>query len=57
VDSILIIIIASGSAKALKKMETSDVVVLTGATGCVGQRVVNILRKKGLPVRLLVFNL
>jgi nucleoside-diphosphate-sugar epimerase len=38
-------------------METSDVVLVTGATGGVGRRVVNVLRKKGMPVRVLVFHL
>ncbi|CAN6243695.1 unnamed protein product [Urochloa humidicola] len=37
-------------------METSDVVLVTGATGGVGRRVVDILRKKGLPVRVLARN-
>jgi uncharacterized protein YbjT (DUF2867 family) len=36
-------------------METSDVVLVTGATGGVGSRVVDILHKKGLPVRVLLF--
>jgi hypothetical protein len=36
-------------------METSDVVLVTGATGGVGRRVVDILRKKGVPIRVLVF--
>ncbi|GMP74239.1 hypothetical protein CsSME_00031707 [Camellia sinensis var. sinensis] len=37
-------------------MDTSGIVLVAGATGGVGRRVVNILRKKGLPVRLLVRN-
>ncbi|KAL6888968.1 hypothetical protein ACP4OV_009994 [Aristida adscensionis] len=37
-------------------METSHVVLVTGATGGVGRRVVDILRKKGLPVRVLARN-
>ncbi|EXC10939.1 hypothetical protein L484_004838 [Morus notabilis] len=39
-----------------EKMETSGIVLVTGATGGVGRRVVDILRKKGLPVRVLVRN-
>lgn len=35
-------------------METSGVVLVAGATGGVGRRVVDILRNKGLPVRVLV---
>ncbi|RVW83790.1 hypothetical protein CK203_041770 [Vitis vinifera] len=37
-------------------METSGIVLVAGATGGVGRRVVDILRKKGLPVRVLVRN-
>ncbi|RWR96305.1 NADH:ubiquinone oxidoreductase intermediate-associated protein 30 [Cinnamomum micranthum f. kanehirae] len=44
------------SSEPIKKMETSDVVLVAGATGGVGRRVVNILREKGLPVRVLVRN-
>ncbi|XVF25611.1 hypothetical protein REPUB_Repub13aG0226900 [Reevesia pubescens] len=39
-----------------KKMETSGFVLVVGATGGVGRRVVNNLRKKGLPVKALVRN-
>ncbi|KAI9197594.1 hypothetical protein LWI28_001283 [Acer negundo] len=39
-----------------KAMETSGIVLVSGATGGVGRRVVDILRKKGLPVRVLVRN-
>lgn len=35
-------------------METSGTVLVAGATGGVGRRVVNVLRKKGIPVRVLV---
>lgn len=38
----------------VKAMETSGIVLVTGATGGVGRRVVDILRNKGLPVRVLV---
>jgi uncharacterized protein YbjT (DUF2867 family) len=37
-------------------MESSDVVLVTGATGGVGRRVVDILRNKGIPVRVLARN-
>ncbi|XWS12487.1 hypothetical protein CRYUN_Cryun37aG0092400 [Craigia yunnanensis] len=37
-------------------METSGFILVVGATGGVGRRVVNNLRKKGLPVRALVRN-
>lgn len=36
-------------------METSGIVLVAGATGGVGRRVVDILRNKGLQVRVLVF--
>ncbi|KAJ0082616.1 hypothetical protein Patl1_10464 [Pistacia atlantica] len=39
-----------------KKMENSGIVLVAGATGGVGRRVVDILRNKGLPVRVLVRN-
>ncbi|GLT80131.1 hypothetical protein SLA2020_515860 [Shorea laevis] len=42
--------------ESTKRMGTSDVILVTGATGGVGRRVVDILRKKGLPVRALVRN-
>lgn len=42
-------------SKPEKKMETSGIVLVAGATGGVGRRVVDVLRKKGLPVRVLVF--
>lgn len=37
-----------------EKMETGGIVLVAGATGGVGRRVVDILRKKGLRVRALV---
>lgn len=36
------------------KMGNSDIVLVAGATGGVGRRVVDILRMKGIPVRVLV---
>nr|XP_009381202.1 PREDICTED: uncharacterized protein LOC103969413 [Musa acuminata subsp. malaccensis] len=44
------------STELIKKMETSDMVLVAGATGGVGRRVVNILRNKGFPVCALVRN-
>ncbi|XP_002968299.2 uncharacterized protein LOC9631474 [Selaginella moellendorffii] len=38
------------------KAKTGDLVLVTGATGGVGKRVVDVLRKKGIPVRVLVRN-
>lgn len=37
-------------------MDSSGIILVAGATGGVGRRVVDILRSKGLPVRLLVRN-
>lgn len=42
-------------SKPVEEMETSGFILVAGATGGVGRRVVDILRKKGLPVRALVF--
>ncbi|KAM7505851.1 hypothetical protein LguiB_004755 [Lonicera macranthoides] len=39
-----------------KAMNHPGIVLVAGATGGVGRRVVNILRKKGIPVRVLVRN-
>ncbi|KAL5732149.1 hypothetical protein ACHQM5_004802 [Ranunculus cassubicifolius] len=44
------------SEETEKKMGISDVILVTGATGGVGRRVVEVLRKKGLSVRVLVRN-
>ncbi|PIA42111.1 hypothetical protein AQUCO_02100162v1 [Aquilegia coerulea] len=46
----------STSSEPVKNMGTSDIILVTGATGGVGRRVVDVLRKKGLPVRVLVRN-
>ncbi|RCV04724.1 hypothetical protein SETIT_1G024100v2 [Setaria italica] len=56
VESIISSFTGSASTEVPKKMETSDVVLVTGATGGVGRRVVDILRKKGVPVRVLARN-
>lgn len=39
-----------------KSMESSGIVLVVGATGGVGRRVVDVLQKKGLPVRVLARN-
>ena len=41
-------------SESVNSMGTSDIVLVAGATGGVGRRVVDILRKKGIPVRVLV---
>lgn len=43
-------------SKVVKAMDTSGVVLVAGATGGVGRRVVDLLRKNGRPVRVLVRN-
>ncbi|KAF3774373.1 hypothetical protein EJ110_NYTH53203 [Nymphaea thermarum] len=47
---------SSTTSEPIKKMENNEVILVAGATGGVGKRVVDILRKKGLPVRILVRN-
>ncbi|KAK9132171.1 hypothetical protein Scep_011699 [Stephania cephalantha] len=46
----------SASSEPAKEMGGSDVVLVAGGTGGVGRRVVDALRAKGLPVRVLVRN-
>lgn len=43
-------------SESAKNMQSSGIVLVTGATGGVGRRVVDVLRKKGAPVRVLVRN-
>ncbi|XP_047972293.1 protein HIGH CHLOROPHYLL FLUORESCENCE PHENOTYPE 173, chloroplastic [Salvia hispanica] len=43
-------------SKAVKPMDTTGIVLVAGATGGVGRRVVDILRKNGQAVRVLVRN-
>ncbi|KAL2524271.1 NAD(P)-binding Rossmann-fold superfamily protein [Abeliophyllum distichum] len=43
-------------SEAVKSMDTSEIILVAGATGGVGRRVVDLLRKKGFPVRVLVRN-
>lgn len=38
----------------VNQMETTGIILVAGATGGVGRRVVDILRKRGLPVKALV---
>jgi len=38
------------------EMGTSGIILVAGATGGVGRRIVDILRKRGLPVKALVLN-
>ncbi|CAL9125957.1 unnamed protein product [Musa acuminata var. zebrina] len=47
---------SQSSTEPIKKMETSGVVLVAGATGGVGRKVVDILRNKGFPVQALVRN-
>ncbi|XP_052145106.1 protein HIGH CHLOROPHYLL FLUORESCENCE PHENOTYPE 173, chloroplastic [Oryza glaberrima] len=56
VESILSSFTGSAPGEVPKKMESSDVVLVTGATGGVGRRVVDILWNKGIPVRVLARN-
>ncbi|KNA21040.1 hypothetical protein SOVF_046860 isoform A [Spinacia oleracea] len=44
------------SSEPTRKMESSGIVLVVGATGGVGRRVVDVLQSKGLPVRVLVRN-
>ncbi|KAK6932720.1 NADH:ubiquinone oxidoreductase intermediate-associated protein 30 [Dillenia turbinata] len=43
-------------SEAAKAMEASGIVLVAGATGGVGRRVVDVLRKKGMPARVLARN-
>ncbi|KAF8642537.1 hypothetical protein HU200_067213 [Digitaria exilis] len=56
VESIISSFTGPASSEAPKIMESSDVVLVTGATGGVGRRLVDVLRKKGIPVRVLARN-
>lgn len=42
------------SSEPIRNMESSGIVLVAGATGGVGRRVVDVLRNKGVPVRVLV---
>ena len=45
---------SSSSRQSQTQKENMDIVVVAGATGDVGKQVVDVLRKKGIPVRALV---
>jgi NADPH:quinone reductase-like Zn-dependent oxidoreductase len=45
---------SSSSRQSPTEKENMDTVLVAGATGGVGKRVVDVLRKKGIPVRALV---
>lgn len=44
----------STTEEPVNEMETSGIILVAGATGGVGRRVVDILRSRGLPVKALV---
>ncbi|XP_062162877.1 protein HIGH CHLOROPHYLL FLUORESCENCE PHENOTYPE 173, chloroplastic isoform X2 [Alnus glutinosa] len=50
------LLLSPSPSKPEKAMDTSGIILVAGATGGVGRRVVDILRKKGFPVRVLVRN-
>ena len=45
---------SSSSRQSPTEKEKMDTVLVAGATGGVGKQVVDVLRKKGIPVRALV---
>ncbi|PNX61579.1 hypothetical protein L195_g052533, partial [Trifolium pratense] len=45
---------STSTSESVNSMGTSDIVLVAGGTGGVGRRVVDVLRKKGIPVRVLV---
>ncbi|XP_039124438.1 protein HIGH CHLOROPHYLL FLUORESCENCE PHENOTYPE 173, chloroplastic [Dioscorea cayenensis subsp. rotundata] len=56
IESLIEKLSSPAASEISKEMATSDVVLVAGATGGVGRRVVNILRNKGSRVRVLVRN-
>ncbi|KAK1286540.1 hypothetical protein QJS10_CPB20g01701 [Acorus calamus] len=56
VDFLIAKLSSQTSGEPANIMENSGIVLVTGATGGVGRRVVDVLRKKGYPVRVLVRN-
>lgn len=54
-ESLIEKLFSPSPSKPVNTMDSSGIVLVAGATGGVGRRVVDILRKKGLPVRVLVF--
>ncbi|GMH30480.1 hypothetical protein Nepgr_032323 [Nepenthes gracilis] len=55
-ESLIGILSGQSLSEPVKKMEYSGLVLVAGATGGVGRRVVDILQKKGFQVRILVRN-
>ncbi|KAL4627218.1 hypothetical protein ACB092_05G152600 [Castanea dentata] len=55
-ESLIEKLFSPSPSKPVNTMDSSGIVLVAGATGGVGRRVVDILRKKGLPVRVLVRN-
>ncbi|GKC48168.1 protein high chlorophyll fluorescent phenotype 173, chloroplastic [Tanacetum coccineum] len=55
-ESLIANLSGPASSEVEKSMDESGIVLVSGATGGVGRRVVDILQKKGLPVRVLVRN-
>ncbi|PNY00950.1 hypothetical protein L195_g024237, partial [Trifolium pratense] len=47
---------STSTSESVNSTGTSDIVLVAGGTGGVGRRVVNVLWKKGIPVRVLVRN-
>ncbi|XP_078429247.1 NAD(P)-binding Rossmann-fold superfamily protein [Wolffia australiana] len=56
IESIMSTFSSTSSMEPQKAAETSDIILVTGATGGVGRRVVDILRARGYLVRALVRN-
>ncbi|MQL75428.1 hypothetical protein Taro_007831 [Colocasia esculenta] len=54
IESLIAKFSSGTSTEPEKKMTTSDVILVTGATGGVGRRVVDILRQRGYLVRALI---
>lgn len=54
VESLIERLSSGASPESSMEMKTSGLILVTGATGGVGRRVVNILQKKGIPFRVLV---
>ncbi|XP_071688251.1 protein HIGH CHLOROPHYLL FLUORESCENCE PHENOTYPE 173, chloroplastic [Rutidosis leptorrhynchoides] len=55
-ESLIANLSGPSSSEPEKSMESSGIVLVVGATGGVGRRVVDVLQKKGLPVRVLARN-
>lgn len=55
-ESLIAKLSSPSPSEPVKAMETSGTILVAGATGGVGRRIVDVLRKKGLPVRVLVRN-